>query len=141
MDTGPHKVVMSKWIDCAPFESLLNIEIKEAKNGQATLTMPFLFEFAQGAGLLHGGALISLADTAVVMAIKSILKEGSHFATIKMDAEFLYPVKKGIVTAKAVVKKGEKERTFLGKADIFNDEGKKVLIFNAVFKVARRSNS
>ena len=59
--TGPHKFDMKGWISCAPFERLLHMEIVEASDGRATLTMPFLIDFAQGAGLLHGGALVSLA--------------------------------------------------------------------------------
>ncbi len=71
--TGPHRVRLEQWISCAPFERLLNMEIVEAKDGHAVLTMPFFYDLAQGAGLMHGGALVSLADTAVVMAIKSLL--------------------------------------------------------------------
>ncbi len=62
---------MESWISRAPFERLLHMEIVAAADGAATLTMPFLIDFAQGAGLLHGGALVSLADTAVAMAIKT----------------------------------------------------------------------
>ncbi|NIP52626.1 MAG: PaaI family thioesterase, partial [Phycisphaerae bacterium] len=61
----------------------------------------FLIDFAQGGGLMHGGALVSLADTAVVMAIKSIVPPQTHFATISLQTKFLHPVKKGIVTARA----------------------------------------
>lgn len=133
---GPHSFEMEKWISCAPFEKLLNMEIKEAKNGKATLTMPFFIQYAQGAGLMHGGALIALADTAVVMAIKSILDKGTHFATIEMNARFLKPVKKGYVTAKAEI--FEKDRRILkGKAEVFNDDNEKVLEFNSIFKIAK----
>ncbi len=133
---GPHSFEMEKWISCAPFEKLLNMEIKEAKNGKATLTMPFFIQYAQGAGLMHGGALIALADTAVVMAIKSILDKGTHFATIEMNARFLKPVKKGYVTAKAEI--FEKDgRILKGKAEVFNDDNEKVLEFNSIFKIAK----
>jgi acyl-CoA thioesterase len=141
MDTGPHKVCMDKWIDCAPFESLLNIKINKAENGKSELEMPFLFQYAQGAGLLHGGALIALADTAVVMAIKSILSEGTHFATTKINAEFLYPVKKGIVKAFAEIERTDNERIILGKANLFNEDGIEVLKFNAEFKIARKKRN
>ena len=67
---GPHCVQLTQWIECAPFEKLLGIEIILAQKGQATLTMPFRAEFANGGNLLHGGALVSLADTAAVMAIE-----------------------------------------------------------------------
>jgi uncharacterized protein (TIGR00369 family) len=137
MDTGPHSFEMDSWISCAPFEKLLNMEIVKAENGKAVLKMPFLLEYAQGAALMHGGALVALADTAVVMAIKSILEPNSHFATIKLESEFLYPVKKGIVTAYAEVSKGNNERIFLGKSEIFNEEQKKVMQFSSTFKLAK----
>ncbi|WP_299982117.1 PaaI family thioesterase [Desulfobacula sp.] len=77
--TGPHKVKLEKWISCAPFEDLLGIKIINAKDGHAHLTMPFVFKLAQGKGLAHGGAIVTLADTAVAMAIKSIIPPNSRF--------------------------------------------------------------
>ena len=136
--TGPHRFSMDAWIRCAPFERLLHMTIVEAVDGKAVLTMPFLLDFAQGAGLMHGGALVSLADTAVVMAIKSLLPPQTHFATIAMETKFLYPVKKGRVTAKAEVSKQE-GRNLRGKATLYDDEGRAVLEFSSTFKVARDS--
>lgn len=134
--TGPHQFQLESWISCAPFERLLHLEIIEAQNGKATLTMPFLLDFAQGGGLMHGGALVSLADTAVVMAIKSLLPQGIHFATISMEIKFLYPVKQGVVTARAEVIHRE-GRTIDGRATLYNEEGRCVLEFCSVFKIAR----
>lgn len=138
LSTGPHQFAMPGWVSCAPFEKLLNIDIVEAKNGAATLTMPFLKEFSQGAGLLHGGALVSLADTAVVMAIKSVLPPKTHFGTISLHTSFLYPVKQGVVTAKAKVVR-EEERIFRGSATVFNENGKPVIEFTSTFKVAKNA--
>ena len=138
VSTGPHLFAMEGWISTAPFERLLHIDIVEAVDGTATLTMPFLFDLAQGAGLMHGGALLSLADTAVVMAIKSLLPPKTHFGTISVEAKFLYPVKKGIVTAKAQVL-GQKDRILTGQATVFNEEGTPVLEFQSTFKIARDS--
>ena len=136
--TGPHQFEMDGWISCAPYERLLHMTIIEASKGRATLTMPFLIDFAQGAGFMHGGALTSLADTSVVMAIKSILPPQTHFATISMEAKFLYPVKQGTITAKARVI-GQEERTKYGQATLFNDEGKPVFEFSSTFKTAQDS--
>ncbi len=85
---GPHKITLSSWISCAPFEKHLGIKIIEAKKGKSTLTMPFVYELANGGGVVHGGAMITLADTAVAMAIKSIVAENSHFGTISLNTEF-----------------------------------------------------
>ena len=134
--TGPHEFEMQGWISCAPFERLLNMKIIEASDGRSILTMPFLIDFAQGGGLMHGGALVSMADTAVVMAIKSIMNPKTHFATISLETEFLYPVKKGIVTAKAKVTNQE-GRTLQGQATVFNEEERAVLEFYSTFRIAK----
>jgi acyl-CoA thioesterase len=136
--TGPHRFRMEGWISCAPFERLLRMQIVEAKNGRATLTMPFLLDFAQGAGLMHGGALVSLADTAVVMAIKSLLPAQTHFATLSMETKFLRPVKKGTVTARAEVT-NQKDEWLQGKATLFDEAERPVVEFLSTFKVARDS--
>ena len=134
--TGPHKFNMDAWISCAPFERLLHMNIVEAFDGQATLTMPYHIEFAQGAGLMHGGALVSLADTTVVMAIKSVVPPETHFATISMESKFLYPVKQGIVTARGKITKREGE-VLWGQALIYNDVNKPVMEFSSAYKIAQ----
>jgi uncharacterized protein (TIGR00369 family) len=134
--TGPHQFQMEGWISCAPFERLLHIEIVAAADGRATLRMPFLLNFAQGAGLMHGGALVSLADTAVVMAIKSILPPQTHFVTTALEAKFLRPVTQGIVTAEARVVNRE-GRTLQGQATIYDEARVPVLAFSSTFKIAK----
>ncbi len=98
--------------------------------------MPFLIDFAQGGGLMHGGALVALADTAVVMAIKSLVPPQTHFATVSLETKFLYPVKEGVVTAKARVvnRKGE---MFMGQTTIYDKAKRPVMEFSAVFKIAK----
>jgi len=112
------------------------MKIIHAENASATLSMPFCYDYAQGAGLMHGGAIVSLADTAVVMAIKSILPPQTHFATISLNSNFLYPVKKGIITARAEAKI-EVGRTIEGTAIVYNDDDRPVLEFQSLFKIAR----
>jgi acyl-CoA thioesterase len=134
--TGPHKFHMQSWISCAPFERLLGMQIDEASDGQAVLSMPFLLDHAQGGGLMHGGALVSLADTAVVMAIKSIVPPQSHFATIALEAKFLLPVKQGMVTARGRVVSVE-GRILKGHATVYDDDNRAVMEFSSTFKMAR----
>ena len=137
MDTGPHRIEMAEWISCAPFERLLQMNIERAEGGVAVMTMPFTRELAQGAGLMHGGALVSLADTAVVMAIKSFLPPKTHFATISMESRFLYPVTRGIVTARARVTEAD-GRLLHGVAHLYDEEEREVMQFTSLFKVAKK---
>lgn len=135
--TGPHQVQMDGWIACAPFEQVLHLDVVEADEGWAKLTMPFLADFAQGAGLLHGGALVSLADTAVVMAIKSLVPPDTHFATVALEARFLRSVRQGIVTALARITRRE-GRTLLGEATVYDSAGQEVLAFSSTFKIVQQ---
>ena len=124
------------WIACAPFEEYLGMRIEEAAVGRAVLTMPFKVKLAQGKGLLHGGAVTALADTAVAMAIKSLLPEGSHFATVELGLSFHAPVRGGVVRAIARVTERD-ERTIRGEAEVFDEKGTKVATFHSLFKVKR----
>ena len=133
--TSPHNVPMEKWIDCAPFERLLKMEIVDAADGRAMLRMPFVSEFAQDAGLMHGGALVSLADTAVVIAVKSLLAPGTHFDAIEIQSKFISPVRKGIVTAKAKILRPT-GLVLYGSATVFDDGEHPVLDLTSVFRIA-----
>ena len=134
--TGPHTITARPWIDPAHFGRLLHMKIVTSGDGTAVLTMPFLIDFAQGSGLMHGGALVSLADTAVVMAIKSLVPPGIHFATTSIETKFLYPVKSGVVTARAHVTAKRQSRLY-GRATLFNQEKRPLMEFRATFRIAK----
>ncbi|PLY03631.1 MAG: PaaI family thioesterase [Desulfuromonas sp.] len=127
---------LNGWIDTAPFEDLVGITIESAGSGRAVLSLPFRLKLAQGGGLLHGGVLTTLADTAVAMAIKSLLPEGTIFATTDLQMTFLAPVRQGMVRAQAMVS-GPEGRTFHGIADLFDDAENMVARFSSTFRVAR----
>ena len=85
---------------------------------------------------MHGGALVSLADTTVVMAVKSVVPPETHFATISLASKFLYPVKQGIVTAKGKITKRDGDILW-GQASIYNDAHKPVMEFWSTYKLAK----
>jgi uncharacterized protein (TIGR00369 family) len=124
------------WIAPAPFEDLVGLTIESAAAGEARLTMPFRVCLANGGGVMHGGALVTLADTAVAMAIKSILPQGTIFATTELTTRYLSPVQAGKVVALARVR-GPDGRTFQGEAELFDETGKLVASFHSQFRIAR----
>ena len=135
--TGPHQIKLSQWISCAPFERFLNMNIHTAAGGIAILSMPFGFDLAQGGGFMHGGALVSLADTAVVMALKSLVPPETPFVTASLETKFLRPVEKGVVTAKARIHHADGQK-FRGEALVFNEENQPVMEFLSIFKIMRQ---
>jgi acyl-CoA thioesterase len=134
---GPLPFELPGWIACAPFEEYLGMRIEEAAEGRAVLTMPFLVKLAQGKGLMHGGAITALADTAVAMAIKSVLPEGTHFVTVELCLKFHAPVKSGTVRAVATITERD-ERTLKGLAVVFDEDGVKTATFQSEFRIKRK---
>jgi acyl-CoA thioesterase len=132
---GERQFELAGWIDTAPFEDLLGMRIEEAGEGRAVLAMDFPVKFAQGGGVLHGGALTALGDTAVAIAIKTLLPPGTVFATTELVTRFLAPVLAGPIRATATVI-GPQGRTFTGAA-LLEAEGRPVANFTATFRVAR----
>lgn len=133
----PLPFALPRWISCAPFEEYLGMRIDEAQNGRAVLSMPFRVKLAQGRGLMHGGAVTALADTAVAMAIKSVLPEDSHFATTDLAMKFHAPVRGGTVRAEArIVDRNDREIT--GEANVIDEGGTPVATFTSIFRIKRR---
>lgn len=133
------KFQLPKWIACAPFEEYLGMHIEEPKDGHACLSMPFKLKLAQGKGLMHGGAVTALADTAVAMAIKSMVPEGTDFVTVEMNLKFLAAVREGVVRAEARAVR-QSERKIAGEADLFNGETK-IAEFRALFVIKKPSTT
>ncbi len=135
---APLPFKLDGWVDLAPFERTLGMSIQSFGEGKAVLIMPFTVKLAQGKGLLHGGAITTLADTAAAMAIKTLLPEDTHFATVAMTTRFLAPVKGGTVTAHArAVGDEEKERTYRGEVNVADDGGTIVAEFWSEFRIAK----
>ncbi len=133
-DASPAQFALPAWIAAAPFERLCGMEIVAAAGGTAHLRMPFRVKLAQGAGLMHGGALVALADTAVAMAIKSRVAEGTRFVTRELSTRFHAPVRSGVVEARAsVVPRGERDLD--GRAELHDADGVLVATFRAHFTV------
>lgn len=127
---------LEEWIDSSPFETLLGVRVEQAVAGQAVLTMPFTVKLANGGGVMHGGAMTTLADTAVAMAIKSLVSPGTIFATTGLSVEFIAPVLAGQVTARARAR-GPEGRIFHGECELRGEHDELYARLTSVFKVAR----
>lgn len=124
------------WIALAPFEEYLGMKIVSATDGTAVLIMPFRAAHCQGMGLLHGGAVVSLADTALAIAIKTILPVGTHFATIDLSLKFHAPIRWGLVTANASIT-DKSDRDITGEVSIVTEEGVSAATFGATFRIKK----
>jgi uncharacterized protein (TIGR00369 family) len=89
-----------------------------------------------GAGFMHGGCLMTFADSAIFTIAHPAL-EGGHAVTLNLTGDFLDPVRVGqLVEARGeVVRAGGKTIFVDGLATA---DGKPVLRFNAIIRKVRR---
>jgi acyl-CoA thioesterase len=102
-----------------PIWDLLGIEVVGMGGGYSKLIMPFSKKLTQPYGLVHGGAIFTLADSAVAVSIASLVKPEKKFVTIEMKINFMEPVKEGIIEARAVVLR--RGRIMPAEVDIINN--------------------
>ena len=82
-------------------------ELEEAEPGRAVLRMRVASKHKQVHGVVHGGILAALADTAGGLATYMVVPRGTRLATVEMKINYLEPVHQGTVTAEArVLRKG-----------------------------------
>ncbi|MBI2841663.1 MAG: PaaI family thioesterase [Acidobacteria bacterium] len=100
---------MQKAMERAAFNRLLGLELMSAGHGAAVLALDYRPELSQAYGYLHGGALASLADVAVAVALIPMLHKGEHMATIELSIQYLLPVTAGmrVEAAARVLRRGK----------------------------------
>lgn len=87
-----------------PFFDLLGMCIEEVSPDFCRMRLPFRPELQQAGGLVHGGAIASLLDSAGVMAIKGGLdSEVNGVPTITMTVNYLAPARGTDVLAEAKI--------------------------------------
>ena len=113
---------IQKAVDTVPYAHLLGIELDDISEGVATLGMDIRQELKQNHGVVHGGAIASLIDTAMAFATITLLAPREKVTTVDLTVSYLRPLTKGRITARArVVRSGR--RLFVVSADVFGDDG------------------
>ena len=113
---------IQKAVTTVPFARLLGIELDEVGKGTATLGLSIRRELTQNHGVVHGGAIASLIDTATAFAIISMLSPVEKVTTVDLTISYLRPLTTGRMVARAkVVRSGQ--RLFVVSADLFDQDG------------------
>ena len=105
-----------------PFATLLGIELEQVERGSATLRLNIRDELRQIHGVMHGGAIASLIDTATAFAILTLLEDKEKFSTVDLMVNYLRPLQEGKVTARARVLRAGR-RLITVSADVFDEGG------------------
>ncbi len=120
---GPaHVERLSQALDSVPFAKFLGIELDEIDAGVATLSFEIKPELKQNHGVVHGGAIASLIDSATAFAIISLLPTDEHATTVDFTISYLRPLTVGRAKAVArVIRSGK--RLIVVSAELFDDRG------------------
>ncbi len=86
-----------------PYARLLGLELVGAERGAATLALDWREELTRMEGILHGGAVFSLLDTAAAFAVLTLLPPGARTVTVDFTVHFLRPFSSGRLEARARV--------------------------------------
>ena len=111
--------------EAMPLAALLGFEAVEAGPDAVVLQGSWTEERCTAAGVLHGGYLMALADSAAATLAFLTLPEGTTTPTIEAKTNFLAAVRDGTVTARAeLVHKGR--TTIVVQTDVADAAGRLV---------------
>jgi uncharacterized protein (TIGR00369 family) len=105
-----------------PYYSTLGLKLQEIGDGRATFEILIKEELTQN-GMIHGGVIASLIDSACACAAISLVYPNGYITTIDLQVEFIRPAVKGILIAKAKCMKAGKT-IFFCKAKVWDSEDK-----------------
>ena len=101
-----------------PFYKHLGINLRKLGPGQAEIQLKVGKHLTQGAGVAHGGVAAALVDSAVGLALCTMLRPQELITTVELKVNFIAPAKPGLwlrATGK-IVHKGK--RIAVGEAEV-----------------------
>ena len=105
-----------------PLFNFLGVKVELISSEKAILRLPLREEFIQGAGVIAGGILATMADECMGQLAVANLRDGESTATVEMNIRFLRPIKSGELEAQAtVVRKGS--RILALEAQVLDGQG------------------
>ena len=110
-------------LDRRSFAKLLGIEVDSVEPGHAVLSMKIRDELMRNDGIAHGGAIATLIDSAMAIAIMPLLAENERTVTVDLTIHYLRPLSEGTARASArVVRAGR--RVITVSAELFDENEK-----------------
>lgn len=123
---------MAESLKLAPFEALLGMKVLQMEPGFSRIELPFRSELTQPSGVVHGGAIASLADTAVALSLKGLVEEEDRYYTVNLTIKYRAPFKEGSAIAEARIAKF-KARVVLGEVIVQDSNSNTLAVANITF--------
>jgi uncharacterized protein (TIGR00369 family) len=108
------------------FTAGMGLSLVSAKRGSLKMAMAYQPGLSQPAGLVHGGAIATLADTAAGAASMLLLPRGQMAVTSELKINYVGNITKGVLVAEARLLHYGK-RTLVWEVRV-NEKGSKQLV-------------
>jgi uncharacterized protein (TIGR00369 family) len=120
-----------------PLFKFLGVNIEIISKEKVILRLPFQHDFIQGAGMIAGGIMATLADEAMAHVVLANLNSGESTATIEMNIRYLKAIAMGEIIAEGIlIKRGKRVVTV--QADILDDRRQLLAQAGASFMVIEK---
>lgn len=121
-------------MNTAPYCRLLGMKVVELAEGYARMTVTAHTDLHSMIKALHGGVLSSIADTAVAMALFTMMGPKEKPLTVELNINYMRPAGDGLLTAEArIVNRGR--RLAVGDVDITDSQNRLIAKSRATFMI------
>lgn len=109
-------------IAASEFHDWIGMELLDARSGEVDVSLDVEPRHLNLQGLLHGGMIATLADTATGLAVRTKLEPGTRHLTVQLDVQFLSAGRPGRIVAHGRVVRAGRQIAH-AEADIVDTEG------------------
>ena len=122
---APAPPALDQMVSMMPFASVLGIELSAATTEEVRGSMTWREDLCTTFGLMHGGAMMAMADTIGAICAFLNLPEGATTSTIESKTNFFRAIREGSVHATCrPLHVGR--TTIVVQTDLADDRGKRV---------------
>lgn len=120
------------------FNGHVGIEFVDAGYGFAKLRLPIRKEILQPAGVVHGGAVCTLADVSAGVAAHVSYPPGTELVTVELKINFIAGLREGALLSEAAPLHIGR-RTSVWEVRINHDSGRHVAFASCTFMIVKQS--
>ena len=112
----------------AGYFQLIGMHLKNAQDGKGEVGIEVDARLMHPQQIVHGGVIFTLADTAMSMALISVLPSGTRFSTIEAKINYIAPVVSGELSAEGIIVHRGRS-TAVMESTVYNHKGEeKVMV-------------
>jgi len=103
---------LQRLLDESPFAGPYRLGVIEARDGRCSVRVPYSPQFDRPDGIVSGQVLMTAADVAMWLAIKTIRGIDDNSVTTHMETHFLQSARQQAILCHAEVLKSGRRRSF-----------------------------